>query len=213
MTGTRTLDLYELAYLAGGPCRAVDTAVIALVEAGAVRVDRSTGELALIDRRSCSDLEAAVLDTLDLGGHRLLDTVCGRLRADGGLTAIEQRLQADKLLVRGDGLESVPSRWWETMAVTGAGRRTVRRRRRDLASDGTDVLRAALSGPAAMNKRSEYVALFAPRRRDASAASAAGGHPHGYAAFVAGGAGVDGFGCADFNGGGDFGGGANGGSC
>ena len=67
MTGTRTLDLYELAYLAGGPCRAVDTAVIALVEAGVVRVDRSTGELALIDRRSCSDLEAAVLDALDLG--------------------------------------------------------------------------------------------------------------------------------------------------
>ncbi len=205
VTGTRTLDVYELAYLAGGPCRAVDVAVIALVEAGVVRVDPSTGELMPVERRSCSDVEAAVLGALGLQGHRFLDTVCGRLRADARLTAIEQRLQADRLLVRGGGLGSLPSRWWETLAVTGAGRRTLRRRRA-LSTEGTDALRAALSGPAALPDRAEYVALFDAPRRGTSAASSAGVHPHGTMAFSGGGAGLGGFGGADFGGGGDGGG-------
>lgn len=202
-TAKRTLDVYELAYLAGGPCRAVDAAVIALVEAGVVAVDRSTGELVPIERRSCSGVEAAVLAALGSQGDRFLDTVCGRLRADGRLTAIEHRLQADRLLVRGGGLGSLSRRWWEVLAITDAGRRTLRRRRRALSPEGTDALRAALSGPAALRGRSEYVALFDPPRRGTSAASSAGGHPHGAMALSAGGAGVGGFGGADFGGGGD----------
>ncbi|WP_448642368.1 hypothetical protein [Geodermatophilus sp. URMC 63] len=50
--------MYELAVLAEEPRRAVETAVIALAEAGMLRVDRSTGGLVLVERRPCSDREA-----------------------------------------------------------------------------------------------------------------------------------------------------------
>ena len=101
MTETRTLELYELAYLAAGPRRAVQTAVIGLAEAGVLWVNQWTGELMLIERRPCSELEAAVLDVVGLRGFNLLGTVCWRMRADARLTAIEQRLQAEGLLSHG----------------------------------------------------------------------------------------------------------------
>ena len=44
---TPNLDLYEVAYLAGGPDRVVDTAVVALVRSGRVRV-HSAGQLATV---------------------------------------------------------------------------------------------------------------------------------------------------------------------
>ena len=37
------LDLYEIAYLAGGPERAVDTALVALVQTGRIRVHSPGG--------------------------------------------------------------------------------------------------------------------------------------------------------------------------
>jgi hypothetical protein len=214
MTGTRTLELYELAYLAGGPRRAVETAVIALVEAGMLRVNQWTGELMLIERRPCSELEAAVLDVVGFRGHRLLGTVCLRLRADARLTGIGQRLQADGLLSRGEGLESLRRRFRMALAVTGAGRRVLRRRRRELSSVGTDAVRVALSGPAAMRDRAVYVALFDPlpsvpapqRGLGGPAAASAGSYYHGGdVAFLAGGAAAGGFGGVDC-GGGDGGG-------
>jgi hypothetical protein len=107
MTETRSLGVYELAYLAGGPRRAVEAAVVALVEAGVLRVTRPTGELVLLRRRPCPDLEAAVLDVVGFRGSRRLVTVCWRLRADVRLTGIGRRLQADGLLADGDGLESL----------------------------------------------------------------------------------------------------------
>ncbi len=38
MTATRTLDVYEMAYLAGGPRQAIEAAVVSLIEAGVLRV-------------------------------------------------------------------------------------------------------------------------------------------------------------------------------
>jgi hypothetical protein len=218
MTGTRTLELYELAYLTGGPRRAVETAVIALVEAGVLRVNQWTGELMLIERRPCSELEAAVLDVVGFRGFSLLGTVCWRMRADARLTAIEQRLQADGLLSHGDGLESLRRRWWTVFAVTGAGRRILRRRRRELSADETDAVRVALSGPEAMRDRGLYVALFNPSRavpalqlRLGTADSPSAGGYAGYSgadpAFLAGGAFAGGLGGADCGGGGGDGGG------
>ena len=61
MTASRAeLDLYDIAYLAGGPERVVDTALVALVESGRVRV-HAPGELAAAvpDRRH--PVEAACL--------------------------------------------------------------------------------------------------------------------------------------------------------
>jgi hypothetical protein len=209
MTGTRILDVYELAYLASGPRRAVETAVVALVEAGVLRADRVTGELALLQRRPCSDLQAAVLDVVGWRESRLLGTVCWRLRADVRLTAIGRRLEEDGLLVRGDGLEALRRRFWTVLSVTGAGRRILRQRRRELCSDGPDALRVALSGPAAMRDRQLYVALFdapsllpAPQLRRGTAARSAGGY--GYSAegaYLGGGAFAGGFGGGDCGGG------------
>jgi hypothetical protein len=213
MTGTRILDVYELAYLAGGPRRAVESAVVALVEAGVLRADRVTGELALLQRRPCSDLQAAVLDVVGFRESRLLGTVCWRLRADVRLTAIGRRLEEDGLLVRGDGLEALRRRFWTVLSVTGAGRRILRQRRRELCSDEPDPLRVALSGPAAMRDRQLYVALFdppsllpAPQLRRSPAARSAGGY--GYSAegaYLGGGAFAGGFGGGDCGGGGDGG--------
>src|SRR5688500_17785335 len=68
------LDLYALAYLAGGPQRVVDTALVALVESGRVRV-HAPGELAAAvpDRRH--PVEAAVLDAIGARGHPTVDTI------------------------------------------------------------------------------------------------------------------------------------------
>jgi hypothetical protein len=205
MTGTRALDVSELAYLAGGPRRAVEAAVVTLVEAGGLRANRVTGELAIVQRRPCSDLEAAVLDVVEFRGPRMLGSVCWRLRADRRLTAIGQRLQADGLLSRGGGPESLRRRFWTALSVTGTGRRILRQRCRELASGGTDALRVALSGPAAMRDRQLYVALFdplrlvpAPQPRPGTR-RLAGGYAHsGDGAFL----GDGGFGGADCGGGG-----------
>ena len=201
MTETRSLGVYELAYLAGGPRRAVEAAVVALVEAGVLRVTRPTGELVLLRRRPCPDLEAAVLDVVGFRGSRLLGTVCWRLRAEG-------------LLADGDGLESLRRRFWTVLSVTGAGRRILRQWRRNPPFDGTEALRVALSGPAAMRDRDLRVALFDPPRLPPApqlwpgtpARSAGGYYHHGDGAFLGGGAVGGGFGGADCGGGGDGGG-------
>jgi hypothetical protein len=214
MTETRTLGVYDLAYLAGGPRRAVEAAVVTLVETGVLRADRETGELALLRRRPCSDLEAAVLDAVGIRGSHLLDTVCWRLRADVRLTAIGQRLRADGLLADGDGLESLRRRFWTVLSVTGAGRRILRQGRRNPPCDGTDALRVALSGPAAIRDRDLRVALFDPPRLPSvpqlwpgTPAQPTGDyHHHGASAHLGGGAMGGGFGGGDCGGGGDGGG-------
>ncbi len=64
MTAPRTpadLDVYEVAFLAGGAVRAVEAAVVALVESGRLRV-RSPGELAVVSLVRRHPVEAAVLD-------------------------------------------------------------------------------------------------------------------------------------------------------
>ena len=206
MTGTRILDVYELAYLAAGPRRAAEAAVVALIEAGVLRANRTTGELIVLQRRPCSELEAAVLDAVGSRGHRLLGTVCWRLRADVRLTGIGQRLENEGLLARGGAPESLRRRWWTAVCLTGAGRRALRRRHRELGADASDALRVALSGPAAMRDRGLYVALFDPPRllpapqlrRATPAALAAGAYHHGGAIHLAGGA----FGAGGFDGGG-----------
>jgi hypothetical protein len=149
-------------------------------------------------------------------GFSLLGTVCWRMRADARLTAIEQRLQADGLLTRAESLESLRRRWWTALAVTGAGRRILRRRRRELSADDTDAARVALLGPEAMRDRGLYVALFnpsravpAPQLRLGTADSPSAGGYAGYSganvAFLAGGAFAGGADCGGA--GGDGGGG------
>jgi uncharacterized membrane protein YgcG len=212
MTGTRTLDVYEMAYLAGGPRQAVEAAVVSLIEIGVLRATRPTGELMLIKRRPCVALEAAVLDVVGTRGHRLIGTVCWRLRDDVRLTSIGQRLREDGLLTRDRCPESMRPRFWPALSLTSEGRRTLRQLRRELASSATDGLRVSLCGPTAMRDYALRAALFeasrlpsAPALRTTASASASGG-----AGGFAGGFGGGGFG----GGGGDCGGGGgDGGGC
>jgi hypothetical protein len=219
VTETRTLDVYEMAYLAGGPRRAIEAAVVSLAETGVLRVTRPTGELMMTKRRPCADLEAAVLDVIGHRGNRLIGTVCWRLRDDVRLTSIGQRLKDDGLLSRGRGPESMEPRFWSALSLTSAGRRTLRRLRRELASSGTDGLRVSLAGPKAMQNHDLRVALFEPSRlpsapalRTTAATSAANGYHHYTWTNHGGGALAGGF--AGGLGGGDCGGGGgDGGGC
>ena len=63
MIDAALLDLYEAAFLAGGVDRVVDTAVVALLESGRVRAQRS-GELTVVNPTRRSEVEAAVLDAI-----------------------------------------------------------------------------------------------------------------------------------------------------
>jgi len=164
--------------------------VVALIEARVLRANRTTGELILLQRRPCSELEAAVLDAVGSRGYCLLGTVCWRLRADVRLTGIGQRLENEGLLARGGAPESLRRRWWTAVCLTGAGRRPLRRRR-DLDSEAPDALRVALCGrPRCATAAS--TSPCSPRRvcsrrqlrRGTPAALAAGGYDHGEAMYM-----------------------------
>ena len=66
MTSSRAasdLDLYDLAWLAGGPDRVVDTALVALLRSGRIRA-HAPGVLATVALARRHPVEAAVLDAV-----------------------------------------------------------------------------------------------------------------------------------------------------
>jgi hypothetical protein len=140
------LDLYEIAFLAGGPDRVVDTAVVALVETGRVRIP-SPGQLAVADPARRHPVEGAVLDAIGTQGHRSIDMIVWRLAGDDRVREIGRRLTAAGLLRRTpawlgrDGRRSVP---------TAAGKRALRdlvaTRPTDPAQDGGSAFLVAMHG-------------------------------------------------------------------
>jgi hypothetical protein len=151
------LDLYDLAYLAGGPQRVVDTALVALVESGRVRV-HAPGELAAAvpDRRH--PVEAAVLDAIGTRGHPTVDTIRWRLTDDERLTGLGPSLAAGGLLrrrtLRGRG------GWCPTRAGREVLRRLDAQPPVDRALAGGSALQVALRGRAAMPDAGLRVAIF-----------------------------------------------------
>jgi hypothetical protein len=140
------LDVYDIAYLAAGPDRVVDTALVALVETGRVRV-QPPGQLTVAELARRHPVEAAVLDAVGTRGHRSVDVVRWRLADDDRVLAIGRRLVAAGLLRRWVGGRRRTSR---LPVQTTAGRQVLR----DLAADpptdpasdgGTSVL-VALHG-------------------------------------------------------------------
>jgi hypothetical protein len=156
MTGP-DLDVYEIAFLAGGVQRVVDTALVALVESGRVRV-HAPGELAAVrpDRRH--PVEAAVLDAVGTRGHPSVDTIRWRLTDDARLTGLGSSLAADGLLrrrtLRG------PGAWCPTRTGQQALRRLEAQPRVDRALDGGSALQVALRGRAAMKDADLRAAIF-----------------------------------------------------
>ena len=135
-----TLDVYEVACLAGGPDRVVDTALVALIRSGRVRVARP-GELeaAGLDRRH--PVEAAVLDALGSGRPRSLQTIRWRAAADPRLAEVTRRLLDAGLLTR----RWVPVVLRARPAVSRAGRRALDEAGRAHAEDD-EAWRVAVHG-------------------------------------------------------------------
>ena len=97
MTTTPQLDLYQAAYLAGGPDRVVDTALVVLVSRGQVRVS-APGELATVDLTRRHPVEAAVLDAIGPAGFRSVETIRWRLSTDQRIEGLPRGLRDEGLL-------------------------------------------------------------------------------------------------------------------
>jgi hypothetical protein len=169
MTGTHAplhgSDLYEVAYLAGGPRRAVEAAVVALVEDGRLRVTLATGHLHVADPRRRHPVEAAVLDAAGPRAGRSIDGIAWRVRSDARLADLADRLQQAGLVSRRGDVHATAERIWTAVGLTRAGRRELRRLRSDPAVVGTsEVLAVALHGPGAWADVERRTAVFAPPR-------------------------------------------------
>ena len=162
------LDLYDVAYLAGGLDRVVDTALVALVRSGRVRV-HSPGELATADLRRRHPVEAAVLDAVGPTGHRSVDTVRWRVATDERILDVGRRLQQGGLVTR-FALASALRRGRPVSNPSVRGRKLLSELR---AIPPADVdLRVALGGREALPDGDLRCAIFEQPRWQTSA----GGH-------------------------------------
>lgn len=144
------LDVYEIAFLAGGPDRVVETALVVLVESGRVRI-HAPGELATVASTRRHPVEAAVLDAVGGRGHRSADTICWRLAGDERLTGLAVPLVEAGLLRR--RLLPGRPRWTATRAGRHELARLETRPPADHALDGGSALEIALHGRSGMADR------------------------------------------------------------
>ena len=122
------LDLYDVAWLAGGRRRATQTAVAALAERDRLRVTDPTGDLQAVGGGATHPVEAAVLDGLGARGDRGVETIVFLVREDPRLDAVEQGLLRRGLLGRRAPLVRVVRR--RPPSTTREGRRVLRELRR-----------------------------------------------------------------------------------
>jgi len=157
---TAPLDLYEIAYLAGGDGRVVDTALVALVETGRVRV-HSPGQLAVAEPSRRHPIEAAVLDAVGTMGHRSVDMIRWRLAGDERIRAVDRRLTDARMVRRWSrrlrGGNRAPLR-------TAAGRRVLRADGFSLGPelDGSSALLVARRGRDGMADAHLRASIFEP---------------------------------------------------
>jgi hypothetical protein len=192
MTGTHVpllrSDLYEIAYLAGGPRRMVETAVVALVENGRLRVDRATGRLHVVDPHRRHPVEAVVLDAVGPRG-RSFGGLAWRARSDPRLATVADGLARDGLLARRGGVDARERSFWTLSSLTRAGRAALRQVRQcppfPPATGGNAALAVALAGPNAWDAELR-TAVF---DYDGGAVGGAGGWGGGFGGDCGGGGG------------------------
>jgi len=157
------LDLYDIAFLAGGAERVVDTALVALVESGRVRV-HAPGELAVVKPDRGHPVEAAVLDAVGTQGHRSIDTIRWRLAGDARISDPGRSLAAAGLLRprRRFGRRDPDSEFESSLTKTG--RETLDKLAEEpptvRALDGGSSLRVALFGRDAMPDADLRASIF-----------------------------------------------------
>lgn len=89
--------VYELAYLAGGPDRVVDTAIAALVDRGTLRVS-SSKKLQLAGPEPADPIEKAVARSAKPGHNSTTRGIRDRLRMSGPMQALAKDLEARGLV-------------------------------------------------------------------------------------------------------------------
>ncbi|SDM68241.1 TIGR04222 domain-containing protein [Lentzea albidocapillata subsp. violacea] len=95
----RSLDMDELAYLAGGPRRVVETAVARLLTAGELRPSRRGTVQATSTMQSLNPVDRAVVTDCQRYTNRTVNLMIPAVAEDGVVTAIGQRLEAMGLVV------------------------------------------------------------------------------------------------------------------
>jgi hypothetical protein len=153
------LDVYDIAFLAGGPNRAVETAIVALVRGGRLRV-HSPGQLATADLSRRHPVEAAVLDAVGPTGHRSIDTICWRLVEDDRLLDVGRRLHVAGLLGRLGVPLSVLHHDRRALAPSRAGHHILRELGDQPPLGDPEAVRVALGGREAMTDAKLRAAIF-----------------------------------------------------
>jgi hypothetical protein len=161
VTTTPVLDLYEIAYLAGGVPRLVDTALVAMVESGRIRVS-APGQLIVADAGRRHPVEAAVLDAVGTRGHRSVDVIRWRLAGDERVLTVGRRLLAIGLVSRWSTLLRRAER---PPLLTATGRRALRslitHPPEDRALDGGTAAQVSLHGRTRLSDELR-VSIFEP---------------------------------------------------
>jgi hypothetical protein len=157
--GGADLDLYDIAFLAGGPARVVDTAVVALLRTGRLRL-HSPGQLATADLSRRHPVEAAVLDAVGPTGHRSIDTIRWRVVEDERLLGLGRRLHRAGLLGHAAGAIGLLHGSHRALAPTRAGRRALRTLRERPATGDAEVMRVALGGREQMTDQRRCGEIF-----------------------------------------------------
>jgi hypothetical protein len=156
---THSLDVYDMAILAGGLPRLVDTALVAMVESGRVRVEPS-GEFRADAAPASHPVEAALLNAVGTRGHRSVDTIRWQVLHDRRLDQEFRHLTSDGLVRR-----AIPALLvGKTRAhTTAAGRRALRQFAERPPADGGNAALVALHGREAMPDHRLREEIFAPR--------------------------------------------------
>jgi hypothetical protein len=153
------LDVYDIAFLAGGPARVVDTAVVALLGSGRLRL-HSPGHLATANLSRRHPVEAAVLDAVGPIGHRSVDTIRWRVMEDDRLLDVSRRLRQAGLVGRLGGLVRFVHGDHPALAPTHAGRLALRAFVEQPHAVDPEVARVALDGPEAMTDQRWRAEVF-----------------------------------------------------
>ncbi|HEX8867024.1 MAG TPA: TIGR04222 domain-containing membrane protein, partial [Lentzea sp.] len=95
----RTLDMDELAYLAGGPRRVVETAIARLLTAGELRTSRRGAVQATSTTSSLNPVDRAVITDSHRYTNRTVGLMIPAVAQDDAVTAIGRRLEEMGLVV------------------------------------------------------------------------------------------------------------------
>ncbi|MET8869764.1 TIGR04222 domain-containing membrane protein [Nonomuraea sp. NPDC004580] len=116
--GRRTVDRYELAYLAGGPLRAAETAIALLVSSGAVRLG-SGGRIYKVKRGPAGEesVENVVINLVVGRSGRNVTALKSEVAGSIAVDAVRRRLAEDGLVVGDDGVWRLRA-WARRLQVT-----------------------------------------------------------------------------------------------